>query len=172
MSEADIERSTSRRYASPGRAPASVARALVAVRALHRFAAVEGGLATDPTADVALPRVPAGLPKPLSEDDVTDAARSRSSATRAGRPARPGRSSSCSTAPACASPSWCGLSLGDVDLEPGLLRVFGKGAKERIVPIGQAARRAARRLARRPPGAGPLEPDAVGRAAATPRPCS
>jgi len=35
-----------------------------------------------------------------------------------------------------------GLSLGDVDLDAGLLRAFGKGAKERIVPIGRPAIRA------------------------------
>ena len=34
----------------------------------------------------------------------------------------------------------CGLSLGDVDAPAGLARVFGKGAKERVVPMGRAAR--------------------------------
>jgi site-specific recombinase XerD len=33
----------------------------------------------------------------------------------------------------------CGLSLGDVDPESALVRVFGKGAKERIVPVGRPA---------------------------------
>jgi integrase/recombinase XerD len=33
----------------------------------------------------------------------------------------------------------CGLSLGDLDLHAGLLRVFGKGAKERVVPVGRHA---------------------------------
>jgi integrase/recombinase XerD len=33
----------------------------------------------------------------------------------------------------------CGLSLGDVDLESRLVRVFGKGSKERIVPFGHPA---------------------------------
>src|SRR3546814_14971265 len=35
-----------------------------------------------------------------------------------------------------------GLSLGDVDLDASLLRAFGKGSKERIVPIGGPATRA------------------------------
>ncbi len=35
-----------------------------------------------------------------------------------------------------------GLSLGDVDLDAALLRAFGKGSKERIVPLGRPARRA------------------------------
>ena len=43
----------------------------------------------------------------------------------------------------------CGLSLGDVDLDGGLLRLFGKGAKERVVPLGSLRAGGARRLARR-----------------------
>ena len=31
----------------------------------------------------------------------------------------------------------CGLSLGDLDPEAAVVRVFGKGAKERIVPLGR-----------------------------------
>src|SRR4051812_28835792 len=46
-----------------GLAPASVKRALVAVRSLHRFRAEEGLSASDPGAEVETPRVPAGLPK-------------------------------------------------------------------------------------------------------------
>ncbi len=34
----------------------------------------------------------------------------------------------------------CALSLGDVDLDGGLVRLFGKGAKERVVPLGRFAR--------------------------------
>src|SRR5690606_2306051 len=52
------------------RAPATVTRAMVAVRALHRFLADEELADTDPSADVELPRVPRGLPKALSEDEV------------------------------------------------------------------------------------------------------
>ena len=40
-----------------------------------------------------------------------------------------------------------GLSLGDVDLDAALLRAFGKGSKERIVPVGRPRRAGARGLA-------------------------
>jgi len=53
-----------------GRKPASVARALVAVRSLHRFCLDEGTSAIDPTGEVGVPRVPQGLPKVLSEAEV------------------------------------------------------------------------------------------------------
>ena len=47
-----------------------------------------------------------------------------------------------------------GLELGDLDLEDGVVRVLGKGDKERIVPIGRSARRVVGAyLARRPPRA-------------------
>ena len=35
-----------------------------------------------------------------------------------------------------------GLDLGDVDLYDGLVRVLGKGNKERVVPLGRTAREA------------------------------
>jgi integrase/recombinase XerD len=51
-----------------------------------------------------------------------------------------------------------GLSLGDLDLEGGLLRAFGKGSKERVVPLlGMAAR--AMRAWLEPSGRGALEPE-------------
>ena len=53
-----------------GLAPASVARSLVPVRALHRFLAAEGQVAVDPAAHVERPRVPRGLPKALTEAEV------------------------------------------------------------------------------------------------------
>jgi len=51
-----------------------------------------------------------------------------------------------------------GLSLGDVDLDAALLRAFGKGSKERIVPIGRLARRALEAWLD-PGGRGALEPE-------------
>jgi integrase/recombinase XerC len=38
----------------------------------------------------------------------------------------------------------CGMDLGDLDEERGTVRVLGKGAKERTVPVGQPAARAVR----------------------------
>jgi integrase/recombinase XerD len=139
VTEADVERYVAFLRAG-GKAPASVARALVAVRTLHRFLADEGVAPSDPAADVAPPRIPAGLPKPLTEDEVVslldavvgdDAVKRRDRAileTLYGTGVR--------------ISELCGLSLGDLDLEGALVRVFGKGAKERVVPIGRPARAA------------------------------
>jgi integrase/recombinase XerD len=133
--ESDIERYVGVLRAE-GRAPATVARATVAVRTLHRFLASEG-LGADPAADVAPPRVPAGLPKPLEEASVErllDAVIGDDPVARRDRAMLEllyGTGMRIS--------ELCGLSLGDIDLGDGLVRVFGKGAKERIVPIGRPA---------------------------------
>jgi len=139
VTEADVERYVAHLRAE-GRAPATVARALVAVRNLHRFLADEGAAAADPAADVAPPRVPAGLPKPLDEAEVNalldavvghDPLSLRDRALLELLYATGARISEA-----------CGLSMGDIDFDARLVRLFGKGAKERIVPFGRAAARA------------------------------
>ncbi len=128
------------RLQSEGRAASSVARALVAVRTLHRFIAAEGLAATDPAADVEVPRVPQGLPKALSEDEIEqllDAPVGEEPAVlrdRAMLEVLYGAGLRIS--------ELVGLSLADLDLEAGLLRAHGKGGKERVVPIGRMARQA------------------------------
>ena len=120
-----------------GAAPSSVARQLAAIRMLHRFMAEEGVRADDPSADVEGVRVPAGIPHPLTEAEVerllgavvaTDPASLRDRALLEFLYATGARISEA-----------CGLSLGDLDRENRLVRVFGKGAKERIVPFGRLA---------------------------------
>lgn len=118
-------------------APASVARQLAAVRMLHRHLAAERHRADDPTVDVETVRVPSGIPKALSEAQVEallaavtgdDPLGRRDAALLELLYATGGRISEI-----------VGLSLGDLDLDQGLARLFGKGSKERIVPFGRAA---------------------------------
>ena len=121
-----------------GLAPSSVKRATVAVRSLHRFRSDEGLSANDPSAGIETPRVPAGLPKALTEAEVTlllEQVEGESPIARRDRAILEvlyGTGARISEV--------CALSLGDVDLDAGLLRLFGKGSKERVVPIGRWAR--------------------------------
>ena len=120
-----------------GAAPSSIARQLAAVRMLHRFMCEEGVRADDPTADVEGVRVPAGIPHPLTEQEVdsllaavvgTDPVALRDRALLEflyGTGARIGEA--------------CGLSFADLDRDHRVVRLFGKGAKERLVPFGRAA---------------------------------
>jgi len=122
------------------RAPASVARALVAVRALYRFLADEGHLVVDPAAEVEVPRVPKGLPKPLSEAEVTallDTVQGDDAIARRDRAIL-----EVLYGTGLRISELVGLHLADLDLDGGLLRAFGKGSKERVVPIGRYAREA------------------------------
>jgi integrase/recombinase XerD len=123
-----------------GRAPASVARALVSVRALHRFCEDEGRSDVNPADDVGRPRVPSGLPKALAEDEVESLL---SAVTGDDAIARRDRAIlEVLYGGGLRVSELVGLSLGDLDLEAGFLRAFGKGAKERIVPVGRIAREA------------------------------
>lgn len=121
-------------------APASVARLLVPVRAVHRFLAAEGQIDVDPAAHVERPRVPRGLPKALSEDEVERLLASPVGDDPVARRDRALLEVLYGTGVRVSEV--CGLSLGDVDLDAGLMRVFGKGSRERIVPIGGHATRA------------------------------
>jgi integrase/recombinase XerD len=134
--EADVERYVAHLRAA-GQAPSSVARALVAVRTLHRFLAEEGRAGTDPAADVAPPRVPQGIPKPLTEDEVTALLGAVLGDDPVARRDRFLLELLYGTGMRISE--LCGLSLGDLDLDSGLVRVFGKGAKERVVPVGRYA---------------------------------
>ncbi len=128
------------RLRADGRAPTTVARALASVRGLHRFCAEEGHAATDAAADVERPGVPAALPKALAEDEVAALLGAVVGSEAVARRDRAllevlyGAGLRISEA--------VGLGLRDVDSELGLLRVFGKGSKERIVPVGRLAREA------------------------------
>ena len=123
-----------------GRAPASVARALVAVRSLHRFCLDEGRTPADPTGDVGAPRVPQGLPKALSEDDVNTLLGAVVGEDAVARRDRAILELLYGTGMRISE--LVGLSSGDLALDESIVRVFGKGSKERIVPIGRWAREA------------------------------
>jgi len=119
-------------------APASVARALVAVRSFHRFCLEEGFVASDPSEEVGAPRVPQGIPKALTEDEVEALL-----GTVVGDTARALRDRAIVEtlyATGVRISELVGLDRRDLDLDDGLIRVLGKGSKERIVPVGRSAR--------------------------------
>jgi integrase/recombinase XerD len=120
-----------------GLAPATVARAVVAARSLHRFLAEEGRIPSDAGADIEAPRVPAGLPKALSEPDVEALLAAVTGDDALARRDRAMLEVLYGTGLRISE--LVGLRLGDVDLESALLRAFGKGSKERVVPVGRHA---------------------------------
>ncbi len=126
-----------RHLESLGRTPATVARATVTVRSLHRFLAGEGFHDADPTAAVDVPRVPRGLPKALTEEEVA-----RLLAAPVGDDPLVVRDRAMLESlygMGLRISELVGTSLGDLDLTARLLRVYGKGSRERIVPVGRHA---------------------------------
>jgi integrase/recombinase XerD len=123
-----------------GLSRATVARAVVVVRSLHRFLVVEGRAERDATARLETPRVPPGLPKAISEEQVTALIDS----IVGDRPVDRRDRLVVEVLYGCGIriSELVGLGMGDVDLDGRLVRVFGKGSKERIVPLGRPAARA------------------------------
>jgi len=121
--------------------PASVARALVAVRSFHRFCLVEGHLSADPSEDVTAPRVPQGIPKALAEGEIEALLAVVAIDDVSPGPVRLRDRAILETlyGTGMRISELVGLDLSALDLEDGLLRAFGKGAKERVVPMGRAA---------------------------------
>ena len=118
-------------------ATTSVARRLAAVRMLHRYLATEQVRPDDPTARLDGVRVPSGIPKPLSEAQVTsllDAVIGNGPLERRDRALL-----ELLYATGARVSEAVGLSVGDIDFDQSLVRLFGKGSKERIVPFGSAA---------------------------------
>jgi integrase/recombinase XerD len=139
VAEADVEAYVGH-LRELGKAPASVARALVSVRGLHRHLAEEERIAADPSGEVGVPKVRAGVPKALSEDEVAALLGAVTGDEPADRRDRAVLEVLYSTGMRISE--LVGLSLGDLALQDGLVRALGKGSKERLVPIGRYAREA------------------------------
>lgn len=135
----DVERFVATLRAE-GQSAASVARAVSSIRGMHRFLLEEGTASADPTADLETGRVPARLPKALPEDDVVRVLESVAGSDPVARRDRAllellyGTGARVSEA--------VGLNLTDLAGGDGLVRLYGKGSKERLVPLGSHAARA------------------------------
>ena len=120
-----------------GAATSSIARQLAAIRMLHRYLSIEGERRDDPAADLEGVRVPAGIPKPLTEAQVTsliDAVVVTAPIHR-----RDLALIELLYATGARISEAVGLSIGEIDLDARLVRLYGKGSKERIVPFGSSA---------------------------------
>lgn len=129
-------------------ANASVARAVIAVRSLHRFAAAEGLTADDPARSVRPPKPPRRLPKALGLEQVQAMLAVPAANTEVGlRDAALlellyGTGIRISEAVALDVDEVDRLARTPADEQAPGLRVLGKGDKERIVPVGSYARKA------------------------------
>ncbi|MDX1657953.1 MAG: site-specific tyrosine recombinase XerD [Nitriliruptorales bacterium] len=118
-------------------APSSIARMVVAVRGLHRFLAREGLTEADVAADVATPSTSRPLPKALSVEEID---RLLGAPTGDGPRALRDRSMlELLYGAGLRISELTGLDVDDLDRPEQLVRVRGKGDKERVVPYGGSA---------------------------------
>ncbi|MGH9101428.1 MAG: site-specific tyrosine recombinase [Acidimicrobiales bacterium] len=122
---------------SAGRRPATVARAVAALTGLHRFCRAEGRAPSDPTELLGRPKVPAALPKALSEEEVGAVLASPGGNGPVALRDRAVLEVLYGTAMRVSELT--GLDLDHLGGDDHLARVLGKGSKERLVPLGREA---------------------------------
>lgn len=120
-----------------GLSPASLSRHLVALRSFFRFLIAEGRLEADPTENVEFPSLWKRLPRVLSQDEVLALLEQPDRRTLLGR--RDSAMLELLYATGLRVSELITLSLNNIRLEAGYLISYGKGSKERIVPLGEVA---------------------------------
>ena len=120
-----------------GLAPTSIRRTVSAVRTYYRFLLGEGHVTADPSERLELPQGWRTLPEVLTVAEVERllAAPSLDDALAF----RDRAMLELAYGAGLRVSEWIGLAVKDVHLDDQLVRVFGKGSKERLVPIGRQA---------------------------------
>ena len=124
----------------PPASPATIHRKSACLRSFYRHLRRDGLLDTDPTATLSTPRRSRKLPHVLTRGEIETLL----SQPRGTEPVALRDRALLELMYACGlrASEAIGLELMDVDIQEGVLRARGKGSKERLVPIGQAALRA------------------------------
>ncbi len=120
----------------------SVARKLSAFRSFFRFLLREGYISSDPVSGVSSPKLEKKLPLFLDVDKVAKLLESPEKKALQGLRDRAILETLYSTGMRVSE--LVGLNIGQVDFIGGILKVYGKGKKERLLPIGDRALRAIR----------------------------
>jgi integrase/recombinase XerD len=120
-----------------GYKPRSTARLLSGVRGFYRYLLREKLIAVDPTLQVDMPQLGKPLPKSLSEADVEALLAAPDLSDAIGQRDR----AMLEVLYACGLrvTELISLTLEQVNLRQGVLRIMGKGSKERLVPMGEEA---------------------------------
>ena len=115
----------------------SVARKLATLRSFMKFLSVQGAIQTNPAKIVASPKLESRLPDYLSIDVITHLVEAPDSNTDLGK--RDRAILELLYGAGLRVSELVGLNLGDISIGEGLIKVVGKGRKERIVPFGRRA---------------------------------
>jgi len=138
---ADVERATLRSYLGQrrdqGLSARSAARALSTFRGFFRFVVREGGLSADPTLNLASPSLWHTVPSVLTEEEVESLLEAPNVSCELGLRDRAMLETLYATGVRVSE--LVALTLERLRLDPGFVRIRGKGRKERLVPLGDSA---------------------------------
>jgi integrase/recombinase XerD len=115
----------------------STSRAISSLKRLFRYLLRQNKIAVDPTLQIATPKLPRSLPKSLTEEDVELLLNAPDVETPLGM--RDRTMFEVLYATGLRVSELVGLSVAQVSLDMGVVRVMGKGSKERLVPLGEEA---------------------------------
>nr|WP_277997700.1 site-specific tyrosine recombinase XerD [Thermanaeromonas sp. C210] len=125
------------RLQQQGRSPATICRHLAALRSFYQFLVREGVLASDPTATMESPRQARKLPRVLTVEEVELLLNQPRTKTPAGL--RDKAMLELLYASGLRVSELVSLNVDQVNLQEAYVRCVGKGARERVVPIGPVA---------------------------------
>lgn len=117
--------------------PRSAARYTSTLKRFYRYLVRENLIAADPTLNLDSPKLPRALPKTLTEADVERLLNSAAPDTPSGLRDRAMLETLYATGLRVSE--LVGLKMTAVNLSDGVLRVTGKGNKDRLVPLGEEA---------------------------------
>ncbi len=144
-SELDLQQFFSSTFAASRASTAN--RRLATLRRFYRWALREGVIQKDPTLRLAGAKAPPRFPKALTEAQVEELLAAPATDTDLGL--RDRAMLEVLYATGLRVSELVGLTLAEVSLTDGLVRVIGKGSKERVVPMGEEARAWVDRYAKR-----------------------
>lgn len=122
-----------------GRSPATISRRLAAVRTFYRYVIREGFIQEDPSAELESPKLAQKLPRVLSIEEVDHLLGQPLISKPSGL--RDKAMLEVLYATGIRVSELVSLDLMNIHLDSGFIRCFGKGSKERIVPLGDVAAR-------------------------------
>ncbi len=122
-----------------GAKPRSTARQLSSFRRFFRYSMREGARDTDPTADIEMPRIGRSLPKTLSEDEVDSLLNAPNTDEPLGH--RDRAMLELLYATGLRVSELINLKQSQVNFNQGVLRIIGKGDRERLIPLGEESQR-------------------------------
>jgi integrase/recombinase XerD len=134
--EADLERYVQELYAS-GLSARSIARRLATLRNFYGFLLREGLIDTDPAERLRAPRQWRTIPKFLNLEEINKIIEAPDLSRPTG--ARDRAMVELLYASGLRVSELCRIGVGDIELDLGVLRVTGKGNKQRLVPAGKSA---------------------------------